>query len=116
MGLGRTLTQDGKLILTLFMKKVNEKTNLVPQEFMKQMKNEVEDEYSNEDIWEMSQSGVIILCMGFILKLLICLCCFHKKLKRTTDLALKSNLNNKNESALFLERDNVPDLDMGVIV
>ena len=110
MGLGRTLTQDGKLILTLFMKKVNEKTNLVPQEFMKQMKNEVEDEYSNEDIWEMSQSGCIVLCMGFIFKLMICLCCLSKKMNKIAQASIKSP---KRESTLApADRDIVPDLGL----
>ena len=94
------------------MNKVAEATNLVPKELKNQIEKEVEEEYSNEDIREISQSGGILLCIGFILKLFLCLCCLSKKLNRYNDLSIK---NNKRESTPFIERDIDPELGLGII-
>ena len=110
VGLGRTLTESGKLILTLFMKKVNEKTKVIPKEIIEQL-----EENSSEGYREMSQSGGIILCLFFIFKLIIYSCCLHKKINRNSNLSVESNADNKKEGTPFLDRDIDPELGLGIL-
>ena len=94
------------------MKKVNERTKLVPKGIMKKLEQEVEEENSDEAIWEMSQSGLIILCMGFIFKLVVCVCVLTKKIN---NIAAKS-IRPKNEPTPVIEDgDFFPNLELGVI-
>ena len=73
IGLGRSITDEGKLILTLFMKKISNETNLIPKGFLQDQEEKLTNIYGS-DIWELSQTGLLTMILAFLFKIILTLC------------------------------------------